>query len=38
MNNRQKKHGFTSAREFAAQIDGHIDRLSRENEVKQANP
>ena len=32
MNNRQKKHGFNSAREFAAQIDGHIDRMSRENE------
>ena len=38
MNNRQKKHGFNSAREFAAQIDGHIDRLSRENEAKQTNP
>ena len=35
MNNRQKKHGFNSAREFAAQIDGHIDRINRENEAKQ---
>ena len=34
MNNRQKKHGFNSAREFAAQIDGHIDRVTRENELK----
>ena len=38
MNNRQKKHGFNSAREFAAQIDGHIDRVTRENEAKQQNP
>jgi len=38
MNNRQKKHGFNSAREFAAQIDGHIDRVTRENELKNQNP
>ena len=38
MNNRQKKHGFNSAREFAAQIDGHIDRVTRENEAKKQNP
>ena len=38
MNNRQKKHGFNSAREFAAQIDGHIDRVTRENKAKQQNP
>lgn len=38
MNNRQKKHGFNSAREFAAQIDGHIDRVTRENELKNQKP
>ena len=38
MNNRQKKHGFNSAREFASQIDGHIDRVTRENEAKKQNP
>ena len=38
MNNRQKKHGFNSAREFAAQIDGHIDRVTRENVLKNQNP
>ncbi len=30
MNNRQKKHGYNSAREFVAQIDGHIDQTARE--------
>ena len=30
--------GFNSAREFAAQIDGHIDRVTRENEAKKQNP
>ena len=30
MNNRQKKHGYNSAREFVAQVDGHIDRTARE--------
>ena len=38
MNNRQKKHGFNSAREFAAQIDGHIDRVTRENGLKNQKP
>ena len=38
MNNRQKKHGFNSAREFAAQIDGHIDRVTRKNELKNQKP
>ncbi len=37
-NNRQKKHGFNSAREFAAQIDGHIDRINRENAGERSEP
>ena len=38
MHNRQKKHNFNSARENTAQIDGHIDRVTRENELKNQNP
>ena len=30
--------GEAMAREFAAQIDGHIDRVTRENELKNQNP
>ena len=32
MNNRQKKYGINSAREFVAQIDSHIDSQSAQEE------
>lgn len=31
MNNRQKRHGYNAAQEFASSIDNHIDKLSKEN-------
>lgn len=33
MNNRHKRHGFNSAREFAEQVDSHIDELSRQSDI-----